>query len=196
MKTLSNTMARTIAIVLTATLGMAGAADARERADDARADRSLERPANGRADRQNDRKAERQSTRRDDRQADRQANRRTARVDNRVDSRQVRQHARIRDGIGGGELTRREARGLRKDQKRIARMQDRFGADGRYTGKERRRLDRALDRTSRRIARAKHNPRTRDASGVTHRSTRHWRHGASRLGYGINGRPIYRVARW
>ena len=78
-----------------------------------------------------------------------------------VDDRQATQRERIRDGVASGELTRKEARKLRKQQRRINRMEDRFGADGHYTWREKRRLDRALDKASKRIYRGKHNDRIR-----------------------------------
>jgi hypothetical protein len=83
--------------------------------------------------------------------------------DERVDRRQARQTGRIRDGRHSGELTRRELERLRQDQRRISRLERRFEADGRYTRGERRTLERALDRSSQRISRAKNNDRTRNA---------------------------------
>ena len=80
--------------------------------------------------------------------------------ENRVDRRVSRQHARIRDGWRNGDLTRKELKRLRKDQRKIARMDRRFGRDGHYTKRERRKLNKALDRASHRVYRAKHNRRT------------------------------------
>ena len=85
--------------------------------------------------------------------------------DERVDRRQARQTGRIRDGRHSGELTRRELERLRQDQRRISRLERRFEADGRYTRGERRTLERALDRSSQRISRAKNNDRTRHSDG-------------------------------
>ena len=79
------------------------------------------------------------------------------RFENRVDRRQARQWDRIREGIHSGDLSRREARRLAKNQQKIARMEDRFERDGYYSPREKRKLERALDRTSRQIKRAKHN---------------------------------------
>jgi hypothetical protein len=75
--------------------------------------------------------------------------------DHRVDRRQNRQWARIDDGIENGELSRREVKRLQKDQRQIARMERRFERDGYYSPKERRIMERALDRSSDRIERAK-----------------------------------------
>lgn len=77
--------------------------------------------------------------------------------DCRVEKRQDRQQARIRQGLRSGELTRHEARKLRKQQRRVERLERRYAADGKFTKTERRRLVRALDRASDRIYRFKHN---------------------------------------
>jgi hypothetical protein len=77
----------------------------------------------------------------------------------RVERREVRQHARIREGVQSGQLTRPEARRLRAGQRRVDRMEWRTGRDGVVTMRERNRLDRAQDRQSRRIYRLKHNGR-------------------------------------
>ncbi|MCB1856778.1 MAG: hypothetical protein KDI63_00800 [Gammaproteobacteria bacterium] len=82
-------------------------------------------------------------------------------VANRVDSRQDRQWSRIRAGRESGALTRGETRMLRKDQKEISRMERRFERDGRLDKRERRILNRAQNRASDRIYRAKHNDRER-----------------------------------
>lgn len=75
------------------------------------------------------------------------------------ENRQDRQIRRIRKGVRSGELTRSERRQLKRQQRRIARLADRYSADGRYSKHERRRLERAQDRASRRIYDAKHNDR-------------------------------------
>lgn len=73
-----------------------------------------------------------------------------------VDARQDRQLMRIRDGMRSGELTRKEAHSLMREQRHIDRLQDRFLADGYLDAHERHRLDEALDRSSHRIRTAKH----------------------------------------
>lgn len=75
----------------------------------------------------------------------------------RVDRRQNRQWARIGEGIEGGDLSRREVKRLRKNQRQIARMERRFERDGYYSPKERRIMKRVLDRSSDRIQHAKDN---------------------------------------
>ena len=79
----------------------------------------------------------------------------------RIDRRQARQKARIRDGWVTGELTRHERKRLVKKQRKIARMERRFGADGKITRGERKRLIRAPDRASEKVFRLKHNDRYR-----------------------------------
>jgi len=79
------------------------------------------------------------------------------RFEKHIDRRQARQWDRINDGVGSGGLSRREARRLVRNQRHIARMEDRFERDGYYSPREKRKLERALSRTSHRIKRAKHN---------------------------------------
>lgn len=74
-----------------------------------------------------------------------------------VDRRQAGQRARIREGWQSGNLNRHEISRLGRDQARIGRLERRFGADGRYTRHERRALKGALDHSSKRIWRMKHN---------------------------------------
>ena len=96
------------------------------------------------------------------------------RFENRVDRRQTNQWRRINDGIENGELSRREAKRLFRNQKRLARMERRFERDGYYSPRERRKMERALDRASHRIKRAKNNDHYRPY-GHGHR--RHAWHG-------------------
>jgi hypothetical protein len=191
-----------MAVVLATTMGVAATVDAQERERrgrthgdgamvergdrtprvDRRAERRTERAARSdrvarrdRADR-SDRVARRDRAARTERVARRdraeRAERRTRRVERRIDRRQEAQRHRIRNGLRNGELTRREARHLRQIQRRIARMESRFGEDGRYTREERRRLQRALGRSSRQIYRSKHNDRTRGQSHDSRRDRR------------------------
>lgn len=90
--------------------------------------------------------------------------------DRRVDRRLDKQRARTRAGWKKGEVTYRELKRIRKDQRKIARMDRRFGSDGRYTKRERRKLNNALDRASNRVYRAKHNDRVaRNGQARRHR---------------------------
>ncbi|HEV2105362.1 MAG TPA: hypothetical protein VGU27_06485 [Candidatus Eisenbacteria bacterium] len=79
----------------------------------------------------------------------------------RVERREARQDARIRQGVRSGELTRGEATRLRAGERHIDRMENRAKADGHVTPRERARLNRAQNRESRRIYRLKHNERER-----------------------------------
>jgi hypothetical protein len=92
---------------------------------------------------------------------DRSVSYRPARFVGRFDARQERQARRIREGRRSGELTRHEARRLRRQQSRIAHLAERYVDDGRLSRRERRELDALQDRASRRIARLKSNDRAR-----------------------------------
>jgi hypothetical protein len=79
----------------------------------------------------------------------------------RVDRREARQHARIRQGVKSGQLTPSEAARLHAGQRHVNRVETRAKADGKVTPAERARLNRAQNHQSRAIARKKHNARTR-----------------------------------
>ncbi len=79
----------------------------------------------------------------------------------RIDRREARQQARIRQGVRSGELTRGEAARLRAGERHIDRMEARAKSDGVVTPRERARITRAQNRESRRIHRLKHNDITR-----------------------------------
>ncbi|HCM74908.1 MAG TPA: hypothetical protein DIS90_00905 [Cytophagales bacterium] len=76
----------------------------------------------------------------------------------RADVRQKAQRARMVDGRIDGEITNREAKLLRAEQRHIRRAERRAKADGEVTGLEKRKLERKQNRASRHIRRAKHNP--------------------------------------
>jgi hypothetical protein len=71
--------------------------------------------------------------------------------------RDVNQQNRIEEGLKSGSLSTREAALLERDQAEIDRLQAKSLKDGKLTPAERARLDAAQDRSSKRIARAKHN---------------------------------------
>ncbi len=75
----------------------------------------------------------------------------------RADARQGAQRARIHEGRHEGELTRREAHLLNKEQRHIRRNEKRIKADGEVTPREKAKLERKQDRANRHIRRAKHN---------------------------------------
>lgn len=74
-----------------------------------------------------------------------------------VDNRQHRQSHRIRAGLRSGDITRGEARQLKRQQARITKMERRYTADGHLSHRERARLERAQDRAGRKIRHARHN---------------------------------------
>jgi hypothetical protein len=76
----------------------------------------------------------------------------------RTDVRQANQQTRIAQGRATGEVTQRETRVLRAEQRNIRRTERRAKADGNVTVAERRKLERKQDRSSRHIRRAKNNP--------------------------------------
>ena len=75
--------------------------------------------------------------------------------------RQAEQKARIREGVRSGELTPEEARTLRVEQRLVRITKRAMRADGVVTPRERRVLNRQLNRTSRDISREKHDVQKR-----------------------------------
>jgi len=73
-----------------------------------------------------------------------------------VDRRQANQEQRIDQGIASGQLNEREANRLNAQQEHVNKIEDKAKADGVVTKGERARINRAQDRTSRHIAREKH----------------------------------------
>ena len=74
----------------------------------------------------------------------------------RIDQRQENQQQRIGQGVKSGQLNQKEAARLEKGQARVQKMEDKATADGKVTAKERRRIEAAQDKQSRRIAHEKH----------------------------------------
>ena len=95
----------------------------------------------------------------------------------RVDQRQYAQQQRIRDGLAAGRLTRGEFQMLMREQNQIARLEARAEADGRVTGWERGRIERAQDEADRNIARLVRNDAHRGRYGYN-------QHGGGQYGYG------------
>jgi hypothetical protein len=77
-----------------------------------------------------------------------------------IDARQHRQAARIADGARSGQLTVREARSLRAQERALAREERVYRRDG-LRPWERRDLQRDLNRLNRRISRQKHDGQQR-----------------------------------
>ena len=74
-----------------------------------------------------------------------------------VNHREARQERRIGQGVRSGELTARETYRLEKEQVRLRNVEARYRASGdRLTPRERYKLERDLNRTSRDIYRQKH----------------------------------------
>ncbi|WP_257387288.1 hypothetical protein [Tahibacter caeni] len=78
-----------------------------------------------------------------------------------VDAREANQRARINQGVASGELTRREAAGLRAQQVHIRRDERAAKADGVVTRGERRHLQHELDHASENIDEQKHDAQDR-----------------------------------
>ena len=78
-----------------------------------------------------------------------------------IDARQTNQRARINEGVASGELTRREAHGLRTQQAHIRHEERQAKADGVVTRAERRHLQNDLNRSDRSIRRQKHDAQQR-----------------------------------
>lgn len=79
----------------------------------------------------------------------------------RIDQRQANQERRIDQGIASGQLNEREATRMNNQQDHINNMEDKAKSDGVVTKKERARIKQAQDRTSRHIARQKHDRQQR-----------------------------------
>ncbi|MDJ0739346.1 MAG: hypothetical protein QNJ91_06495 [Gammaproteobacteria bacterium] len=102
----------------------------------------------------------------------------------RLEQRLDRQHYRIKQGVRSGELTRKEAKRLRRQQRHIAKLERRFYRDGYLDHHERRALRRKLNAASDRIYRLKHNDRVRyydvapryDRKGYGHKHYDHKHH--------------------
>jgi septal ring factor EnvC (AmiA/AmiB activator) len=75
----------------------------------------------------------------------------------RIVDRIERQQRRIERGIDNDDLTRKEARQLRRNLKDIRQLKRIFRDDGRLSKRERRYLHNRLDKSSRQIKRLKHN---------------------------------------
>jgi hypothetical protein len=74
-----------------------------------------------------------------------------------VGRRQARQSQRIAQGVRSGQVSAREHRVLKREQKHIQKFKTRAFADGRVSPKERARLRRMQDRAGGHIYKAKHN---------------------------------------
>jgi hypothetical protein len=79
-----------------------------------------------------------------------------------INRREARQQRRIRQGVRSGELTRREARRVERREARIRFNEARARrSGGRFTARERWRIQRQLNRSSRAVYRQKHDRQDR-----------------------------------
>jgi len=83
-----------------------------------------------------------------------------------VKAREHRQQARIRQGVRSGELTKDEAKGLRKEERGIRQEERQFKSDGKLTPAERAKLHSDLNKTSKDIYQEKHDAEKRPAPPV------------------------------
>lgn len=74
-----------------------------------------------------------------------------------IDKKQHHQKHKIVRGVKSGQLTRKEAWRLGKQQRRIHLKERRYKSDGNFTRRERAKIHRDLAHASRNIYRAKHN---------------------------------------
>ena len=79
----------------------------------------------------------------------------------RAGNRQIKQQKRMHQGLKSGELTKKEALRLEREQRRIQKTKREAIKDGELTPKERLRLERQQNRASRHIYRSKHNEKTK-----------------------------------
>lgn len=86
--------------------------------------------------------------------------------DPRIDARQQLQRERIQQGVRSGELTRREARNAREDQRDIRQLERAYKSDGELTRSERRDLNHEQDQASRELYRDKHDGQARPPAAV------------------------------
>ncbi|MEQ1722613.1 MAG: hypothetical protein ABL930_05520 [Pseudobdellovibrio sp.] len=75
--------------------------------------------------------------------------------------REVKQQSRIGQGVKSGELTKREAKKLRKGQKRVDHMQKKANADGQVSIEERAKIEKAQDKQNALIYKQKHDGQER-----------------------------------
>lgn len=79
----------------------------------------------------------------------------------RINKHQYNQHARIKQGVRSGELTRHEARGLKMQQAKIRHYKQMAKADGKINRSERKMIYHAQKNANRNIYHKKHNNRYR-----------------------------------
>jgi hypothetical protein len=83
-----------------------------------------------------------------------------------VNARQHNQRDRIQQGVGSGELTRRETGRLVEQQRDVRQLERAYKSDGTLTGAERRDLNHEQNQASRDIYRQKHDEQDRPPAAV------------------------------
>ena len=80
-----------------------------------------------------------------------------------IGARQKRQHARIKEGVKSGEITKHEARRLKRQEGRIQRQKQHFKAQngGTMTPAQKAKIQHKLNKENRRIIRQKHDVQSR-----------------------------------
>ena len=78
-----------------------------------------------------------------------------------IDKREHNQKERIKQGVESGELTKKETRRLRHEQKRIKAKEEAMKSDGTLTKGERKELHQDLNKASEHIADQKHDAQPR-----------------------------------
>ena len=86
--------------------------------------------------------------------------------DPRINARQGAQRERVQQGVRSGELTRRETRNAREDQRDIRQLERAYKSDGELTRGERRDLTREQNQASRELYRNKHDAQERAPAAV------------------------------
>jgi hypothetical protein len=84
----------------------------------------------------------------------------------RINARQQVQRERIQQGVRSGELTRRETRNARADQRDIRQLERSYKSDGELTRAERRDLTQEQNQASRQLYRNKHDAQDRAPAAV------------------------------
>lgn len=112
---------------------------------------------------------------------------RNPRYEKRIDH----QKSRIREGIKSGDLTRKEASKLRKQQKQIASLARKYESDGHLSRHERKKLEKKQDKASKKIYRLKHNDQLKTHRGK-HKHHHHGYHDGHRHGWNKKPYKVYR----
>lgn len=79
-----------------------------------------------------------------------------------VKERESNQKARVKQGVASGELTKQEARSIAKDEHKVNKEMKAAAADGTVTAGEKAKITKDQTKVSKKIARDKHNKRTRE----------------------------------